>query len=318
MPNPVQVFLDTDIGPDCDDTGALAILLQLCREGKARLLGVTHCTGSPYGLGTIDAICRLFGIQVPLGTCNQPGFLSDEKARTYTPSVCSKFPNGYPPDAPMPDAVDALIRAMETAEKDSVTLIAIGPLNNLARYLTDRRAARLLRRCVSRIVAMAGSFDFQPGFVEWNVEMDISAMRTVNDLWEKELVLLPFEAGVFVNTGAPLEKYPDNPVRTAYTLYNKGGFTRPSWDLATVACAVSDTTGPYAFSEPGTLTVSETGLTAFTPDPKGNRRIIRLAGCAEEAELWLNAMLERAVRTMTGQPDGGQQNCARSCIRPET
>ena len=65
---PVNVFLDTDIGPDCDDTAALAILLQLCREGHARLLGITHCTGSPYGLGTIDAVCRLFGVQVPMGT----------------------------------------------------------------------------------------------------------------------------------------------------------------------------------------------------------------------------------------------------------
>ena len=26
---PIPVFLDTDIGPDCDDTAALAILLQL-------------------------------------------------------------------------------------------------------------------------------------------------------------------------------------------------------------------------------------------------------------------------------------------------
>ena len=56
-----RIFLDTDIGSDCDDTAALAILLQLCREGRARLLGVTHCTGSAYGLAAIDAICRLFG-----------------------------------------------------------------------------------------------------------------------------------------------------------------------------------------------------------------------------------------------------------------
>lgn len=241
---PINVFLDTDIGPDCDDAAGLAILLQLCLEGKARLLGVTHCTGSPYGLGTIDAICRLFGIRVPLGTCNQPDFLSNEKALVYTPSVCEKFPNSYPPESAKPDALEAFIQALENAEKDSVTLISIGPLNNLARYLTDKRAACLFRNAVCRIVAMAGSFGFREGFAEWNVEMDISAMKTVNDLWEKEMILFPFEAGVFVNTGAPLEKYPDNPVRTAYTLYNHGGFTRPSWDPATVACAVLETPDP--------------------------------------------------------------------------
>ena len=299
MEKPVNVFLDTDIGPDCDDAAALAILLQLCREGEGRLLGVTHCTGSPYGLGTIDAVCRLFGVKVPLGTCNQPGFLSDERALVYTPSVCEKFPNSYPPDAAMPDAADAFIQALEKAEKESVTLIAIGPLNNLARYLTEEHASRLFLEKVSRIVAMAGSFGFREGFTEWNVEMDISAMKTVNDLWPKELVFLPFEAGFFVRAAAPLEKYPDNPVRTAYTLYNKGGFTRPSWDLAAVACAVHKNTGPYEISGPGIVTVSDAGVTTFIPEPNGNRRIIRLKGTPGEAEAWLNAMLERAVITMT-------------------
>ena len=300
MKKPKNIFLDTDIGPDCDDAAALAILLQLCREGEGRLLGVTHCTGSLYGLGTIDAICRLFGVRVPLGTCDRPDFLSDEKALTYTPSVCAGFPNSFPPKPPQPDALEAFCAAMENTEKDSVTLITIGPLNNLARYLTDSRASGLLRNSVGRIVSMAGSFRFQEGFTEWNVEMDIPAMQTVNHLWQKELILLPFEAGVFVNTGSPLERYPDNPVRTAYTLYNKGGFTRPSWDPATVACALLEDTGPFEFSEPGMLAVSEAGVTTFVPDPEGNRRIVRLKGSPEEAANWLDAMLERAVITMTG------------------
>ena len=302
MKKPIDIFLDTDIGPDCDDAAALAILLQLCQEGEARLLGITHCTGSPYGLGTIDAICRLFGVKVPLGSCNQPGFLSDETALTYTPSVCAEYPNGFPPESPKPDALEAFCNALENAEKNSVTMVTIGPLNNLARYLTDEHASYLLRRSVSRIISMAGSFDFRKDFAEWNVEMDIPAMQTVNNLWEKELILLPFEAGVFVNSGAPLEKYPDNPVRTAYTLYNKGGFTRPSWDLAAVACAVLEDTGPYEISKPGFLTVNNAGVTAFIPEQGGNRRIIRLKGSPEEAVAWLNTMLERAVLTMTGGP----------------
>ena len=174
---PVNMFLDTDIGPDCDDTAALAILLQLCREGHARLLGITHCTGSPYGLGTIDAVCRLFGVQVPMGTCNTPGFLADGPALCYTPAVCKRFAHGFPPGAAQPDAADAFLRATEGAAQDSVTMITIGPLNNLARFLTEPRAAQRMQHCVRRIVMMAGSFDGD--FTEWNVEMDVPAMRTV-------------------------------------------------------------------------------------------------------------------------------------------
>lgn len=305
---PMNVFLDTDIGPDCDDTAALAILLQLCKEGKANLLGVTHCTGSPYGLGTIDAICRLFGVQVPLGTCNDPDFLSTGAALCYTPAVCEKFAHGYAPDKAQPDAVDAFVQAMEGMGKDSVTMITIGPLNNLARFLTDERASVLMHKCVSRIVMMAGSFDFKTfgfkdDFVEWNIEMDVPAMRTAASLWKKELILCPFEAAVLVCSGAPLAKYPDNPVKTAYTLFNQrngeDGITRPSWDLVTVACTVLDDRGPYMLSEPGNLCVNEKGMTTFAPDAAGKCRYICQKGTNEEAVNWLNTMLERALCTMT-------------------
>ena len=297
---PVRVFLDTDIGPDCDDTAALAILLQLCWEGHARLLGVTHCTGSPYGLGTIDAICRLFGVRVPLGTCNTPDFLADGPALCYTPSICGKFPNGFPPGDAQPDAADAFLRATEGAAQDSVTMITIGPLNNLARFLTQPRTAERMQHCVRRIVMMAGSFDGD--FTEWNVEMDVPAMRTAAQVWKKELILCPFGAGADVLVGEPLARYPDNPVKTAYSLFNKGGLTRPAWDLVTVACAVLKDKGPYALSEPGRLTVSERGVTRFEPDAQGSCRVVRLTGTAQQAQAWLNEMLERAIRTMTGTP----------------
>ena len=294
---PVRVFLDTDIGPDCDDTAALAILLQLCWEGHARLLGVTHCTGSPYGLGTIDAICRLFGVRVPLGTCNTPDFLADGPALCYTPSICGKFPNGFPPGDAQPDAADAFLRATESAAQDSVTMITIGPLNNLARFLTEPRAAQRMRQCVRRIVMMAGSFD--GNFTEWNIEMDVPAMRTVARAWEKELVLCPFEAAADVLAGAPLARYPDNPVKTAYSLFNKGGLTRPAWDLAAVACAVLEDTGPYMLSAPGRLTVNERGVTRLAQDGQGSCRVVRRTGTTTQAQAWLDAMLERALRTMT-------------------
>lgn len=40
---PVKIIFDTDIGGDCDDAGALALLHRLCDMGEAELLAVTHC-----------------------------------------------------------------------------------------------------------------------------------------------------------------------------------------------------------------------------------------------------------------------------------
>ena len=51
-----RIILDTDIGPDCDDCGALAILDRACADGKIDLLGVTHCTSDLLSVDVIAAI----------------------------------------------------------------------------------------------------------------------------------------------------------------------------------------------------------------------------------------------------------------------
>ena len=68
--SPETIIFDTDIGCDCDDAGALALLHRLCDKGEARLLAVTHCQNSPYfvysilkntrmssGSGAVKTVC---------------------------------------------------------------------------------------------------------------------------------------------------------------------------------------------------------------------------------------------------------------------
>lgn len=294
-----RVFLDTDIGPDCDDTAALAILLQLCREQRAELLGVTHCTGSRYGLAAIDSICRLFGVQVPMGTCADRGFLDVETTYCYTPTLAEQFEHGFPPDAPQPDALDAMRRGLSGAEDQSVTLIAIGPLNNVARALSDPEVGALMRRKVARLVLMAGAFEADPVFTEWNVEMDVRCARSVVEGWPGELWMVPWEAMGDVLTGASLARAPENPVTVAYRLHTKGRMLRPSWDPATVAAALLELDPSLAWSAPGKVCMDENGVTRFLPAADGRHRYLRRVGSAEAAASWLEEMLSRAVQTMT-------------------
>ena len=37
---PIKIIFDTDIGGDCDDAGALALIHRLCDKGEAELLAV--------------------------------------------------------------------------------------------------------------------------------------------------------------------------------------------------------------------------------------------------------------------------------------
>ena len=68
-----KIIFDTDIGGDCDDAGALAILHEAQNAGKAELLAVTLSTSSPYAAGCADAINRYYGHIVPIADTNQIG-----------------------------------------------------------------------------------------------------------------------------------------------------------------------------------------------------------------------------------------------------
>jgi len=64
-----SVILDTDIGSDCDDAGALAVLHALADAGELEILGVVFSSGkNRYGVGTCDAINTYYGRgDLPLG-----------------------------------------------------------------------------------------------------------------------------------------------------------------------------------------------------------------------------------------------------------
>jgi inosine-uridine nucleoside N-ribohydrolase len=66
---PIKVILDTDMGSDCDDAGALALLNEYANRGRVEILGVIYSSGAvPYGTGIIDAINRYYGNDdIPVG-----------------------------------------------------------------------------------------------------------------------------------------------------------------------------------------------------------------------------------------------------------
>ena len=90
-----KIIFDTDIGGDCDDAGALAMLHRLCDLGECELLAVTACYASPYVAGCIDAINRYYGHVVPVGILH--GKPSAEPG-VYAKGVCEEFENSYPPE----------------------------------------------------------------------------------------------------------------------------------------------------------------------------------------------------------------------------
>ena len=64
----MKFILDTDMGSDCDDAGALALLHQLSKQGKAEILAVTHCASERTGAVSIKALNDWYGKpDIPIG-----------------------------------------------------------------------------------------------------------------------------------------------------------------------------------------------------------------------------------------------------------
>lgn len=287
-----KIMLDTDIGPDCDDAAALALVNLYQNRGWCEVLSITHCTSSPYGVGAIRAINTWYGHDYPVGTMKKDGFLVTPECLRYSKALSETVP---PCMREADDAVSLMLETLAMQKDKSVHMIAIGPLRNIADLL-DADEALVNLKCAS-MTLMAGSFrpDGYNGFlpdVEWNIQMDVPAAHTVMDKWHGELTMCGFECGVRVPCGAVMqEKLPQNhPVRIAYALHNEGK-DRPSWDLLTVRQVCMPKTNGSCVSEKGRIILSDKGATAFKPDPSGNHRIVRIFGDPVDIALELDEYL---------------------------
>lgn len=284
----IKLFLDTDFGPDCDDAGALQLAHYLCDAGEAELIGVTHCTGNPYGLPAISALNRFNGREVPLGTTKRD-FLSEHTK--YNRPMSEWFSHEFEDGRPQRDAIHVFREVMRKQEDHSVTVCSIGPLNNLADFLDDSECRELIEKKIARLVSMAGNFT--PGAkAEWNVEMDLLAAKRVVDEWPGEIIFCPWECGGSVLTGMCYQgREKEHPAACAYYHWTEGGMKRPSWDPLTVLHAVRANNGLMKNSEWGRIVLDESGASSFIPEAGGKHAYTINVSSAEDISAALEKML---------------------------
>jgi len=297
-----KIILDTDIGPDCDDAGAMAVIHSLRASGEAEILAVTHCTSSPWGAGCVDAINRYFGCpDIPVGTLKDQGFLIGEDYCRYNRHIAMNYPNRFLNEE-APDAVMILRKVLAEHKGDGLIFISIGPFGNLKNLLLSGpdsisvlTGIELVRESVSELVCMGGCFANQceEGYLEaeFNIQIDLDAAKTVCELWPASIIFCSFEIGFGIMTGRLLKDLPErNPIKAAYTLYTPGGI-RHSWDPATVFYAVRRDDLFWDISEAGDAYVTDSGKTVWTQSALGTRRYMIDKGKKKEAEEMLDALI---------------------------
>jgi len=170
----MKILLDTDIGSDIDDAVCLAYLLA---HPDCELLGITTVTGDTQQRAMLaSALCRVAGRSVPI----RPGAPEPLLVPQKQPDVPQAAALGsWPHDHTFPggEAVE-LLRHTIRSHPGEVTLLAVGPLTNIALlFASDPEIASLL----GGLMLMCGVFTGPggPGAREWNAQLDPHATSMV-------------------------------------------------------------------------------------------------------------------------------------------
>lgn len=165
------VLLDTDIGNDIDDALCLAYLLA---QPRCALLGITTVTAEPEVRARLASVlCRAARRTVPIlpGTADP---LSGPAVQGPPPQAVALTGWDHDTRFPSGQAVD-FMRQTIRAHPGEVTLLAIGPLTNVALlFASDPEIPGLLRS----LVLMGGAFGTVAG-PEWNIHCDPEAAARV-------------------------------------------------------------------------------------------------------------------------------------------
>ena len=287
-----RVIFDTDLGGDIDDVLAMEMVLNYHQNGQVDLLGITLSMANPMAVQFVDGYLRFrgFGSSIPIGWVNDTTapdyrYLRPTLEASFNDKALLPYEEGV--EIRVPDGWKLLRKLLASAPDNSVELLSVGGLTNIARLMTSGPdeysplgGIDLVAAKVHCLHLMNGVFGENP-FPECNTVADLPASRIVFDKWPGELVTSGWEIGNMVpyphesienDFGEP----GSHPLAVAYCNWGQMPYDRPTWDLTTVYEALEPGQTIFSYSESGTISLDETGITHFSPSPAGKHRYLIL------------------------------------------
>jgi inosine-uridine nucleoside N-ribohydrolase len=284
-PSPIKIILDTDIGPDFDDVGAVAVLHAMADSSKVEILGIMACNLDSLVVPTIDVLNTYFGRPAILVGGPKSKGVKIGSAQHWPDSILAKYPHKSRPTDEVPDAVSQYRKILSAQPDKSVTIISIGFLTNLNNLLHSQpdqvsklNGSELVTLKVKNLVSMAGWF---PAGKEYNVYMDSIASTYCFEHWPTPVVFTGFEIGEKVKTGLRLVGSPisNSPVKDAYRIAMAGAKDdvngHMSWDQTAVLIAIYGTE-PFFTYVKGTIKVKPDGSNTWDENPDGKQAYVRI------------------------------------------
>jgi len=163
--NAVKIIFDTDMGSDCDDVGALALLNVYADRGEAEIIGCVYSSGKvPFGAGVIDAINTYYGRpEIPVGATYEEeiGDPNDKMTAEKLARDTSAFKNNIIHNLDAEEQTRMNRKLLVEQDNNSVTYITVGHTKGLYDLLVSKpddisslTGMEIVKQKVKRWVAM--------------------------------------------------------------------------------------------------------------------------------------------------------------------
>lgn len=278
---PVSIIFDTDIAPDYDDVGAMALLHALADMGEAKILATISCNAFETTVPTLSVLNTYFnrpGIPIGITKTTLP---DKDCSQQWAQAIVAKYPHALQSNDEAMDAVKLYRKILVSQPDKSVTVVSVGFFTNLAGLLNSTAdeysslsGKELVIKKVKQLVSMAARIDKdgKSGY-EFNVMIDAVASKKVFADWPTPITISGFEIGEKILTGIRLihnESIQNSPVKDAFQIAltkDNNTLGRNSWDETAVLVAVRGI-APYFNYRKLNFEIKDDGQNVLIPGEK--------------------------------------------------
>lgn len=300
MPQPVPVIFDTDMGPDYDDVGAIAMLHAFADEGSANILATMASTKYEGVAAVLDVFNTYFNRpDISVGVPSQKASVLRDNQH-WSDSVRKNYPHDIKSNKDAQDAVDLYRRILSQQPDTSVTIITVGFLTNISNLLkssADKNSPltgkELVDKKVKKLVSMAGRF---PEGSEFNIEIDAAASKYVFENFSRPVMLSGFEIGKDIKTGLPLiadSTMRNSPVKDVFRisipLAAEDSAGRMSWDETAVLVGIKGHE-PYYDLNAGEIVIDNKGYNKWKTGSAKHHHLVARSS-PKEVEALINRLI---------------------------
>ncbi len=250
--NMVTIIFDTDIAPDYDDVGAMALLHAFEDMGEAKILATISSNAFETTASTLSVLNTYFNRPgIPIGITKKE-LPNKDCSQQWAQAIIAEYPHELKSNEEAEDAIKLYRKILSSQPDKSVTIVSVGFFTNLAGILNSKPdeysrldGMSLVKKKVKHLVSMAARIDKdgKSGY-EFNVMIDAAASQKVFKDWPTPMTVSGFEIGEKILTGIRLihnDAIQNSPVKDAFEIAltkDKNTKGRNSWDETAVLVAV--------------------------------------------------------------------------------